>query len=67
VKRTVLILALVAVAIAGGAGWYYWGPAAMPAGQPALVEITPQTLEQLRAEFNAAADQVRVVALLSPT
>ena len=66
-KRTVLIPALLAVAVAGGAGWYYWGPVATPAGQPPLAEITPQTLGDFRAAFNEAADKPRVVALLSPT
>ncbi len=66
-KRTFAIFALSAALVVGAAGWYYWGPAAMPAGQPPLAEITPQTLEQFRAEFNAAADQTRIVALLSPT
>lgn len=38
-----------------------------PPGQPALVHLDPASLESLRAEFNQAADCVRVVALLSPT
>jgi len=66
-KRTVLILALLAVAVAGGAGWYYWGPVATPEGQPPLAEITPQTLGDFGAAFNEAADKPRLVALLSPT
>lgn len=66
-KRTVLILVLIAALGVAGAGWYYWGPAAVPEGQPPLAYITPQTLEQFRAEFNAAADKPRIVALLSPT
>ena len=66
-KRTVLILVLIAALGVVGAGWYYWGPVAVPQGQPPLVYITPQTLEQLRADFNAAADHPRIVALLSPT
>jgi len=66
-RRTALILALWAGAVAVGAGWYYWGPVATPAGQPPLAEITPQTLDEFRAAFNEAADKPRLVALLSPT
>ena len=66
-RRTVLILALLAVAVAGGAGWYYWGPVATPEGQPSLADITPQTLDEFRTAFNEAADKPRIVALLSPT
>lgn len=67
VKKSIAIAALAVALAAGGAGWYYWGPVAMPVGQPPLLEITPQTIEQVRADFNAAADRPRIVALLSPT
>ena len=43
------------------------GPGTPPAGQPAMVVLTAQTLEMVRQEFNRAADQTRVVLLLSPT
>jgi hypothetical protein len=67
VRKKFAIVALVLALAALGAGWYYWGPVAMPEGQPPLVEITPQTIEQFRAEFNRHADRPRIVALLSPT
>lgn len=66
-KKGVTLAGLILALVGLGAGWYYWGPVAMPAGQPALVEITPQSIEQLRAEFNEHADKPRIVALLSPT
>lgn len=66
-KRKAILAVLIAALAALAAGWYYWGPVAAPAGQPALAEINEQTLEKLRADFNAAADQPRIVALLSPT
>lgn len=66
-KRTALIVGLLAALIAGGAGWYYWGPVATPDGQPPLAEINPQTLEDFRAAFNQSDDRPRIVALLSPT
>ena len=66
-KRRVAIAAFVLALAALGVAGYYWGPAATPAGQPPLAEITPQTIDQFRAEFNSTADHPRIVALLSPT
>lgn len=66
-KKAISITGLAVTLVGLAAAWYYWGPVAMPAGQPPLVEITPQTIEQLRAEFNAHAGKPRIVALLSPT
>ena len=39
----------------------------VPAGQPALVELDTLRMDGLRQAFNNAADQVRVVILVSPT
>ena len=39
----------------------------MPAGQPPLATLDAASLETLRSEFNAHADKVRIVVLLSPT
>lgn len=39
----------------------------VPAGQPALTSLTPENFDQLRAAFNGAGGDVRVVLLLSPT
>lgn len=43
------------------------GPGLAPAGQAAMVQLTPEALETLRREFNAAPDVPRVILLLSPT
>ena len=43
------------------------GPGTVPAGQPPMLAITNETLPIVRNDFNAAADQHRVVLLLSPT
>ena len=48
-------------------GWHYYGGSRVPAGQPALISLNAQNLDGLRAAFNAASDDVRVVLLLSPT
>lgn len=39
----------------------------VPTGQPPLVYLAPQNFDQLRAAFNKASGDVRVVLLLSPT
>jgi hypothetical protein len=67
-RRTVVIgLGLVVAASAALAiGWHYWGPAAAPQGQDALVELTAENFAQFRSRFNEARG-VRVIALLSPT
>jgi len=66
-KRPTWTFGLLAALITSTAGGYYWGPAKTPQGQPALTEITPQTLEDFRAAFNQSDDRLRIVALLSPT
>lgn len=43
------------------------GPGAAPGGQPPMVAMTEPAMETLRQQFNQAADQTRVVLLLSPT
>jgi hypothetical protein len=65
-KRRVLWLVL-ALALGLTLAWYVWGPRTVPPGQPALATLSPSALETLRADFNRAAGQVRVIILLSPT
>jgi hypothetical protein len=38
-----------------------------PRHQPPLTKLQPQSLDELRREFNAASDRFRVILLLSPT
>jgi hypothetical protein len=59
----IAVVALFAVAI----GYRQFGTHFTPAGQPGLVHLNAAVLESLRSEFNQAAGEVRVVALLSPT
>ncbi len=60
-------IAVVAAAALAVAGWYYYGGRSTPAGQPPLTTIDGEASEALRVQFNQAANQVRVVLLLSPT
>jgi hypothetical protein len=39
----------------------------VPARQPSLSELTSDSLDSFKADFNVSADGVRIVLLLSPT
>jgi hypothetical protein len=38
-----------------------------PGQHPTLTKLQPRSFDRLKREFNAAADQVRIILLLSPT
>ena len=59
-----LVVALVVLALIA---LYYLAGHRVPAGQPPLTELTRDSLDSLKADFNRSADGVRVVLLLSPT
>jgi hypothetical protein len=63
----VIGIGIVAVALVGVAASYKFSTRQTPPGQPPLAYLNNQNLEELRAAFNAAADQTRVLAMLSPT
>jgi hypothetical protein len=48
-------------------GRHFYRGETVPAGQPPLVSLTSTNFDQLRAAFNAASGEVRIVLLLSPT
>lgn len=64
-KRIALAAALAALLLA--AAWYQFGGHRTAPGQPPLAELNASTIDRLRADFNAAADQPRMILLLSPT
>jgi hypothetical protein len=57
-----LVCALTVVLVAR-----YFGGHRVPIGQPPLTELTNDSLDSLKAEFNRPADGVRIILLLSPT
>jgi len=61
---TVLI---VVVFLAIALGLQQFGTHVTPAGQPALVHLAPEAVEAFRTDFNKAAGEVRIIALLAPT
>ncbi len=63
-----LVPILVCVAVIVGALLYYvYGGSTPPAGQHDLVRLNAVNFAELRQAFNAGADGVRLIAMLSPT
>ena len=61
------IVGAVLVALLAATGLYLYGGGQTPAGQPPLQNLSAQSLGEIKNEFNAAKDDVRVLLLLSPT
>ena len=61
----------IAIAVVGlllaGAGYRYLGTHHVPAGQPALVTLDAGSIDAVRQDFNRAANETRIIVLLSPT
>jgi len=66
VKRGLIICGVILAAAFVWLGYQQIG-SRQPQGQPPLANLTQETLQQLRAEFNRDADEVRIVLLVSPT
>lgn len=66
-KKFLSILAALALVALLALGYHFYGGTRVPDGQPQLVSLTSTNFEQLRAAFNAASGEVRIVLLLSPT
>ena len=49
------------------AGIHFYGGHTVPPTQPALVDLTSQTLSKIENAFNDSKGDVRVLVLLSPT
>jgi hypothetical protein len=61
------VFLVVAVVVLALIARYYLAGHRVPAGQPPLAELSSDSLDSLKADFNQSADGVRVVLLLSPT
>ena len=61
-----IIVALAAVLLAGGL-FYFYGGSQAPRGQAPLKNLTAENVVDVKNQFNAAKDSVRVLLLLSPT
>jgi hypothetical protein len=65
-RRTVFLI-LVLAAIAAASAYVGLATHDTPAGQPQLAYLDPTSLAALKADFNGAAGETRIVVLLSPT
>ncbi len=61
------ILVLIVVIGVAVFGHQQFGTHEAPKGQPALVHLDTAAIENLRSDFNAAQESVRLIVLLSPT
>ena len=61
------IVGAIPVALLAVAVLYLYGGGQTPSGQPPLKNLSAQSAGEIKDEFNAAKDDVRVVLLLSPT
>ena len=64
------LLLVAAVALVVGVATFAWmklSPRRVPPGQPPLAKLDSSSLPAFRATFNAAGDEIRVLAMLSPT
>lgn len=65
-KRQTIVVAVVAF-LAAVAVAYLWGPTATPAGQDPFTKLSSENVSEFAAAFDGAADEERLVLLLSPT
>ena len=64
-RKFALIAAVVMIGLA--IVWYQFGGHRTAAGQRPMAVLDARSLEQFRADFNAAASDTRIILLLSPT
>jgi hypothetical protein len=65
-RKRLPIPVLVAVLLLLAAG-YLWGPSKTPAGQSPLSVLSASTFNEFQNAFDSAADEHRIILLLSPT
>jgi hypothetical protein len=65
-RRGWIAIALVAVVLAALAQRQF-GTHTAPPGQPPLANLEAGSLDLLRADYNRATDEARVILLLAPT
>jgi hypothetical protein len=62
-----LLIGVILAVILVLAGVYFWGPSKTPAGQPPLSTLSEATFANFQSAFDSAADEPRILLLLSPT
>lgn len=64
-KRSIVLIIVSALVLLGVL--YLWGPSKVPAGQQPLLTLSSANLSDFQKAFDADADAVRLVLLVSPT
>ena len=65
--RKRLLIAVMIAALLLTAGVYLWGPSKTPQGQPPLLTLSASNFSEFQSAFDSAADEPRIILLLSPT
>ena len=66
-KRKGMIAASLAVTIVVLLFFYFFWGSSVPDGQPPLVRLNSSNVASIKEAFNASANGVRVIVMLSPT
>jgi hypothetical protein len=66
-KLLVIVLVGLAAIAGGGLAWVRFATHETPAGQLALATLDAGSIATLKGDFNRAADETRIIVLLSPT
>ena len=61
------IVGAIPVALLAAAVFYLYGAGQTPPGQPPMKNLRAQSIGEIKNQFNAAKDDIRVLLLLSPT
>jgi len=64
-KRSIVLIIITALVLLGVL--YLWGPSKVPSGQQPLLTLSGANLSDFQKAFDADADAVRLVLLVSPT
>jgi hypothetical protein len=66
-SRRKLLLLVLPLALLGAGAYVRFATHDTPAGQPPLAYLDLSSLVALKADFNRAADETRLIVLLAPT
>ena len=66
-SRRKLLLLVLPLALLGAVAYVGFATHDAPAGQPPLAYLDRSSLTALKADFNRAADETRLIVLLAPT
>ena len=67
VRAALLLVLGAALVLLASYAWLRLAPRDVPAGQPELVTLDADSLAPVREAFDAHPNEIRVLALLSPT